>query len=1552
MSQSDDRTERRLQRAESILQRLSASTGYASDWIGYQREQNRYVDGRLNRLEARISALEAAAIEAAQAADADAAQQAAPAGPEPPALDLVPPPAPTPQPIAQLPATPPEPSVTQQETPAPVTKPAPVTPPKPAPAPAPAAQAATPRPASRPVSSRTAPAQPDPRPRVPRQPNVIDKLIDRVADEVNGIELLEIQLPTINFQLPTTREELEQLVGRRLLALIGGIAILIGAAFFLSLAFSESVEGSQTGPFFSDAAYFAIGIVAAIVMVALGAWAFERKESILGHVMVASGIAIYSMTLLAGTPAIAPVEFAMAFLLVGALASAVIAIRANSQVVAAYGLLASLIAPPLLGAEANGITVAYVAIMLVGTTAIALYRAWHWLPGIAYLVAAPQFMSWIVSEPAPAIGLAATAGLWLINALAAGGEEFRVRRRRLWFTSATLLLLNAAVSLAAGFFLLQGDLEVWQGTMMAGLALGHLAIGGYFIRREGFNNPFGLLSFGTGLAIFSAAIPVQLGGSVVPIIWATEAAALAWVFSKLRNRYSSGAAALLGAAALIHLFVFVYPPTRILVGNDDQTSALALASILAAAAVAGFFIKHQLTRQVLAIGGTALLIYALPFNLDGAWLVGAWGLVSVIALAGPQRLPYRRLLPLSGYPALALGGLASLLASVHLFIFDYSFFKIAEGQPSDWPFISMAGLAALFLLASRAATAYLSDDPRVKLAGVVTTLGLPLYVLPFELSTAGLIGGWSLILAAAMLDPRRIPFSHPIRSRYTLLPIAGLAAALSLGHFLLYEYPATRIIEGFSGYPFWGQPGLALGFILLAATAVGWLTAFPVARPYILRGGLALLVYVLPFELSGAALVGSWSLIFALAMIDPQRIPLRLEIRNRFAMLPLAGIAAALALGHFIIFDYPLTAIVDGFAGTPFWREAGLALGFLLLAIAVAGWLTSFRFAREFFVIAGLALVTYVLPFELSGAALIAGWSAVLLLTLIDQHHIRIPMLGFKRDWLPWTAVVPALLALGNLAYGLYPFNLIDAGLNPTIPFWHEPGLALAILLATLGLAAWLAREPELRIAALFGISGALIWALPYEFSGPALIAAWALLFVSGAATRSRFPIVPLRRYLPQSIEPWLLLPALAAGLLGFLHLLIFDFPLGQIADDFARATPLFNGATLGLAVALIAICLAGYLNADRIFRLTLTLTGYGLVLYALPFELSGAPLVAGWVIAALVLLAGIDRLPFRLPLPDGLWSLIPAAVAASLALLHLIFIDLRLPYLRDGFDLPQIPLWNEASLAAAFIILGAAIAALAAKRDLVRHSAILLGLGAAAYLTPFQFSPAGTAVIWSAIGLLPYGFAQLSDRWRNVYYGVAAALVSLAALLTIITVAPPARLIIDPASTIDHLLLFSPASAALGAIVINLAVAIYTFRERRQLATVLIVAAGALGIYLLSIGLVDEFQRRVTDVDSARVLQEQASVGLSILWAALGVAGLVAGVWRRILGLRLFGLGILAIAILKVFIVDLASVDTSRKFLSFIILGILLLAASFIYQKLGRDNGNGNSNGHTQPAA
>jgi uncharacterized membrane protein len=110
---------------------------------------------------------------------------------------------------------------------------------------------------------------------------------------------------------------------------------------------------------------------------------------------------------------------------------------------------------------------------------------------------------------------------------------------------------------------------------------------------------------------------------------------------------------------------------------------------------------------------------------------------------------------------------------------------------------------------------------------------------------------------------------------------------------------------------------------------------------------------------------------------------------------------------------------------------------------------------------------------------------------------------------------------------------------------------------------------------------------------------------------------------------------------------------------------------------------------------------------------------------------------------------------------------------------------------------------------------------------------------------------------------------------------------------------------------------------------------AGALIVYLLSVGVVDEFQRQVGDGTDLTALQKRAQVGLSILWAALGGASFAAGVARRIRQARIFGLGLLGLATAKVFIVDLSSLDASYRVLSFIGLGLLLLGSSYLYQRV-----------------
>ncbi|HLD32807.1 MAG TPA: DUF2339 domain-containing protein [Candidatus Peribacteraceae bacterium] len=73
--------------------------------------------------------------------------------------------------------------------------------------------------------------------------------------------------------------------------------------------------------------------------------------------------------------------------------------------------------------------------------------------------------------------------------------------------------------------------------------------------------------------------------------------------------------------------------------------------------------------------------------------------------------------------------------------------------------------------------------------------------------------------------------------------------------------------------------------------------------------------------------------------------------------------------------------------------------------------------------------------------------------------------------------------------------------------------------------------------------------------------------------------------------------------------------------------------------------------------------------------------------------------------------------------------------------------------------------------------------------------------------------------------------------------------------------------------------------------------------------------------------------VGISILWALYGSVTLVVGILRRLKPIRLFSIVILLIAIAKLTLIDFASLGTAARVVGFTVLGILLVAASILYQ-------------------
>jgi uncharacterized membrane protein len=71
-----------------------------------------------------------------------------------------------------------------------------------------------------------------------------------------------------------------------------------------------------------------------------------------------------------------------------------------------------------------------------------------------------------------------------------------------------------------------------------------------------------------------------------------------------------------------------------------------------------------------------------------------------------------------------------------------------------------------------------------------------------------------------------------------------------------------------------------------------------------------------------------------------------------------------------------------------------------------------------------------------------------------------------------------------------------------------------------------------------------------------------------------------------------------------------------------------------------------------------------------------------------------------------------------------------------------------------------------------------------------------------------------------------------------------------------------------------------------------------------------------------------------SALWMGYGAMLMLIGFWRRSAFVRWQALLLIAVTILKVFVYDVSQLDRGYRIVSFIVLGVLLLAISFVYQR------------------
>jgi uncharacterized membrane protein len=434
----------------------------------------------------------------------------------------------------------------------------------------------------------------------------------------------------------------EDLLGGRILAWLGGLAIVVGVVLFLVIAVDRGWIGVE--------ARIALAFAGSTVLLAVGLFLYERRGQTEAAVAaVASALAALYASLTYAT-AVKGVVGEEAGLLVAALVGAVgatIAVRWRSQFVAALALLGALASPVLVGGETSGLALAFMVVALVATVAVLVWQRWGWLALGAFLISAPQLAFWAWDRVDLGVPLAVLALYWCLFVAAAIGYELRVPTSVLRVSSASVLLLNAGLVSALGWGLIDDRGSSEGATLwVLGVTVAYVTLGGFGFRQRMSAEIAGLLvAVGVGLSGVTLALAVD--GPALVAGWSAEAAILAWVAARTGERRALAFSfAFLGLVAL-HTLVDEAPPDALVDGVDDLPRALAAVLCVG---ISAFVVRHFVERvdlQLVLLGvGSVALVYAAsltivdvlqgdasePSQTAQVALSTFWGVVGLVAI--------------------------------------------------------------------------------------------------------------------------------------------------------------------------------------------------------------------------------------------------------------------------------------------------------------------------------------------------------------------------------------------------------------------------------------------------------------------------------------------------------------------------------------------------------------------------------------------------------------------------------------------------------------------------------------------------------------------------------------------------------------------------------------------------------------------------------------------------------------------------------------------------------------------------------------------------------
>jgi len=332
-----------------------------------------------------------------------------------------------------------------------------------------------------------------------------------------------------NSVFPKVRIDLEKFIGENLINKIGIIITVIGVA----IGARYSIEHDLISPL----TRIILGYISGIGLLGIGIRLKNNFESY-SAVLVSGAVAImYFITYFAYSYyELIPQLFSFALMVIFTIFTVLAAISYKRQIIAHLGLVGAYAVPFLLsdGSGNAAVLFTYIAIINVGILVISFKKYWKSLYFVSFSLTWIIFLFWFVAayEIAEHFSLALTFLSIFFTTFYLTFLAYKLLKKEAFNIGDILLILfNSFIFYGIGYAILNNH---ETGAQLLGLftifnAIIHFVVGAIVFRQKLADRNIFYLVVGLVLVFVTIAIPVQLDGNWVSLLWVGEAALLFWI---------------------------------------------------------------------------------------------------------------------------------------------------------------------------------------------------------------------------------------------------------------------------------------------------------------------------------------------------------------------------------------------------------------------------------------------------------------------------------------------------------------------------------------------------------------------------------------------------------------------------------------------------------------------------------------------------------------------------------------------------------------------------------------------------------------------------------------------------------------------------------------------------------------------------------------------------------------------------------------------------------------------------------------------------------------